>query len=458
MAKIVSINPFTEQVIKEIEETHLEEIPAMVEKARKALPAWGNLSIEKRVEIIGKIVPLLEKNKESLGKILHKEVGKPFQKALGEVEGAIEGANFFLKNTPIALEEKVLDENEKEKNVLCYEPIGIVAAITPWNYPLELPLVSILPALIAGNTVLFKPSEHTTLIGIEFFNLLKQLEKEGLPENVIQLIVGGKETGKELVKQDIDLVSFTGSLRTGKQIMKDSAEKLHKIILELGGKDPAIVLKDADLEKTAKGIVRGATVNTGQVCCSIERIYIQKEIFEELTKKIVEKAKAVSIDKGNDDADIGPLIREFQLKTVESHVEDAKQKGAQILTGGKRLEKKGYFFPPTVLTNVTEDMKVISEETFGPTIPLISFETVEEAIEKANNTKYGLTASIWTKDLEKAKQIAKKLVVGTVVINGSGGYKIGCPWGGAKQSGLGRINYLDGIRELTNIKNLTIRK
>ena len=212
------------------------------------------------------------------------------------------------------------------------------------------------------------------------------------------------------------------------------------------------------MEKTAKGIVRGATINTGQVCCSIERIYIQKEIFEQLTKKIVEKANAVTIDKSDDKADIGPLIREFQLKTVEDHIEDAKKKGAHILTGGKKLAGKGYFFPPTVLTNLTDDMKVMKEETFGPVIPLVSFETIEEAIEKANNTKYGLTASIWTKDKEKAKQIAKKLVVGTVVINSSGGYKLGCPWGGAKQSGIGRINYTEGIRELTNIKHLSIKK
>ncbi len=458
MSKIVSINPFTEEIIKAVEETSSEQIPTIVKKAREALPAWSELGLEKRIEIIEKLVPLLEQNKEKLAKIIHDEMGKPIQKAVGEVEAASSATNFFLKTVPIALKEKVLDENEKEKNVLCYEPIGIVAAITPWNYPLELPLVSIVPALLAGNTVLFKASEHSSLVGIEFFNLLKQLEEEGLPKNVIQLVVGGKETGKEIVKQDIDLVSFTGSLRAGKQIMKDSAEKLHKIILELGGKDPAIVLKDADLEETAKGIVRGATINTGQVCCSIERIYIQKEIFEQLTKKIVEKAKAVSIDKGNDNADIGPLIREFQLKTVEDHIEDAKKKGAHILTGGKRLEGKGYFFLPTVLTNLTNDMKVMKEETFGPIIPLVSFETIEEAIEKANNTKYGLTASIWTKDKEKAKQIAKKLVVGTVVINSSGGYKIGCPWGGAKQSGIGRINYTEGIRELTNIKHLSIKK
>ncbi|MBU0636100.1 aldehyde dehydrogenase family protein [Candidatus Micrarchaeota archaeon] len=423
----------------------------MVKKARETLPTWSEMKLENRIEIMKKLVLLLEQNKPLLAKTIHEEVGKPFRKAEIEVEDSIKETKFFLENVPIALKEAVL----KEKDVLCFEPIGVVTAITPWNFPLEMLVVSVIPALLAGNTVLLKPSEHSTLVAIEFFNLLEQLE--GLPKNTIQLIVGGKETGKALVEQDIDLVYFTGSLRAGKQIMRDSAEKLHKIILELGGKDPSIVLKDADLETTAKGIVKGATSNTGQVCCSIERVYIQKEIFESLTQKIVEEAKKVSIDHGdNKNADIGPLIRAFQLKTVQEHIKDAEQKGAHILTGGKRLEGKGYFFPPTVITNITEEMLVLKEETFGPVIPLIPFETIEEVIQKANDSKYGLTASIWTKDQKKAREIARKIVTGTVVINDWGGYKMGCPWGGAKQSGIGRGNHIEGIRALTNQKHLAL--
>lgn len=459
MGKIVSINPFTEKVIKEVKETPFEQIPKMVNKAKETLPVWSGLELEKRIEIIKKLIPLLEQSKQKLSKTIHEEVGKPLQKAEDEVEGAVDEIKFFLENAPKTLKEIILNEDTDEKDVLCFDPIGVVAAITPWNYPLSTLVVSTIPSLLAGNAVLFKPSEHTTLIGIEFFNLFKQLDKEGLPKNTVQLIVGGKDRGKALVNQEIDMVIFTGSLKAGKQIMKDSSEKLHKIILELGGKDPAIVLKDSDLEETAKGIVLGATHNTGQVCCSIERVYIQKEIFEPLVKKIVEEAKKVSIDKGNDkNADIGPLIRKFQLKTVQNHIDEAKKKGAKILIGGKRLKGKGYFFPPTVLIDVKDDMKVMREETFGPVIPLVSFDTIEEAIEKANSSNYGLTASIWTNNKEKAVEIAKKLVAGTVIVNGWGGYKMGCPWGGAKQSGLGRINHPEGIREFTNIKHLAIKK
>jgi len=459
MGKIVSINPFTEEIIKEIEETPADQIPEMVKKAKSAQKEWGKVPLEKRVEIIGKLIPLFKENKDKLAQIIHEEVGKPLGKAEGDAEDSVNQVEFYLKKVPLALKEVVVDENEKEKSVMCFDPIGVVAVITPWNYPLDTPLLSIVPALLTGNSVLFKPSEHTTLTGIELFNILKELEKEGMPENTVQLIIGGKEIGKLLVQQDVDMVSFTGSGRAGKEIMKDSSEKLHKILLELGGKDPAIVLKDVDIEKTAKAIVTGATVNTGQVCCSIERVYVQKEIFDDFVEKVVEEAKKVSIDHGNNpDADIGPLIRDFQLKIVEDHIKDAEEKGVKVLTGGKHPDGKGYFFPPTVLTNVTDDMKVMKDETFGPVIPIESFDTVEEAIKKANDTKFGLTSSVWTKDLEKGKEIAGKLVAGTTSINASNVYKLGAPWGGAKQSGLGRMHTVEGVREFTNIRHLMIKK
>ena len=456
---VISINSFTGKVIEEIPETQVSLLPSLVQNARSASVQWKALEVGKRVGIVNKLIPLLEQNKESLAKIVHEEMGKPFNQALTEVDRAIEVIQYFAETVPKAVEEEVISNTEKETNILTVDPLGVVACITPWNAPVQTPIVSILPALLTGNTVLFKPSEHTTLTGIALFRLFEQLHKEGLPKNALQLVIGGKDVGKALVNQNIDHVCFTGSLRAGKQIMKDSSEQLHRITFELGGKDPAIVLKDCDLDATAVGIVKGATRNTGQVCCGVERVYIEKDIFDAFTQKVVEHAQNVSVDEGNNpEADIGPLVREFQRKMVEDHVADAKEKGARFLVGGETPHGPGYFYPVSVVTNVNHSMKLMTEETFGPIIPLMAVDTIEQALEYANNSNYGLTASVWTKNASLAADLAGKLVAGTVTINRYGSSKIGCPWGGAKQSGIGRLYTKEGIREFCNIKHVWVNK
>lgn len=456
MKKIVSVSPIDERVLARIPVTPNKKVKKIVAGARKALDEWSSVPIGARVALVKKLKPLIEKRKKKLAQIIHLEMGKPLWDALRETESVPESIDFHCSNDPKYLKPITLFKTKNETNIQLFEPIGVVAVITPWNFPLAIPFDGILPSLIAGNTVVFKTSEFTTLVGVEINKIFKELEKKGLPKNVFNFIVGDKATGKFLVKQDIDMVSFVGSRRAGVEIMRDSSEKLHRLILELGGKDPAIVCKDADLEKSAKGIVYGALRNCGQVCCAIERVYVESPVYKEFVELVLEETKKLRVGSGKN-ADIGPLVGEFQRRIVKEHIADAVKKGAKILLGGDIPKKKGYWFEPTVLVNVNHKMKIMKEETFGPVIPIMKVKNMGEAIRLANDSIYGLTASVWTENRKKGRGIARKLIAGTVSINRRGGVKEGCPWGGAKQSGIGRQMSRESVRSYTEIKHLWIK-
>lgn len=444
------INPATEET-KEIEETSIEEIPKMIEKAKEAQKIWEETTLEERIEWMEKLAKLIEKRKDEIASKITDDMGKPINSSLRETEAVANRIRFFNDNVKDWLKPEDVEEGYVE-----YDPLGVIAIISPWNAPFAVPFNSIPPALLIGNSVIHKPSENSMQTGIIIDDMFKELEKEGFPKNLLQTIVGAKDHGRELVKQDVALVSFTGSTAAGKDIMKNSADKLHKIIFELGGLDAAIVLKDVNVEETANEIVNINCRNTGQICCSIKRVYVEKEIYNDFVKAATQASKKITYGDPTTDVDMGPFVAKFQLDKIEEIMKDTKESGAKILTGGQRPDKKGYFYPSTIVTDVNHDMRIMKEEPFGPIVPIFSVDSYEEAIKLANDTKYGLTGSVWTKDIELAKKIAKKLEVGVAGINAHGGGPDGTPWGGAKESGIGRARNKDGFREFSNVKLVRI--
>ncbi|MCH8003957.1 MAG: aldehyde dehydrogenase family protein [Nanoarchaeota archaeon] len=459
MQKIKSINPATEEVIEEIEVDSLEKVKESVKNARKAFPNWSKTSIDERIEWMKKLIPIIEQRRQELADTITKEMGKPISMSINEPLGVISEINFYSKNIKEFLKEEVVFENEEEKDILVYEPLGVVAIITPWNFPIATVFSPLIPALLCGNTIVLKPSEQTLIVGKKINDLFIELESKGFPKHVFNLILGGKETGKQLVQQDVDMVTFTGSTRAGKEIMKDSADKIHKLLLEMGGKDPAIVCSDADIDFAAKSIVRNACRNTGQVCCAIERVYVKDDIYDQFVKKAVEEAKAIKVgNPEKQETEMGPFVAKFQEEICIDHINDAKKKGAKIEFGGNKAENKGYFFEPTIITNVNNNMKVMTDETFGPVVPIMKVNSLDEAIKYSNNSVYGLTGSVWTKNIEKGNKIAHKLQVGVAGVNAHGGGAQGSAWGGVKESGLGRLGTKEGTHEFTNVKTLRIKK
>ncbi|MBI2452170.1 aldehyde dehydrogenase [Candidatus Pacearchaeota archaeon] len=458
MGKIKSINPANEEIYGELKETSFSEIDKIVRKAKEE-KKWAGKSSEERMEIVGNLISLLEKSKEELSKIMALEIGKAIKAGRHEVEIAMKRVEAFCKKIPKFLEDEVIFEDDIEKNIVRFEPLGVVSVISPWNAPVFVSLANIIPPLLCGNNVIWKPSEYSSFTGLKLAELFNELKKFGLPENAFQIVIGGKVVGKKLVESDIDLVALTGSIMAGKEVVKNSSEKLHKFVLELGGKDPAIVLEDCDLEKAVREIVKSATMYTGQVCFGVERVYCARKIYDEFVEKCVEETKKIIIGNPLDEkTDMGPFAVKFQMEKYISHIEEAIQKGAKLVYGGDKLKEKGYFVNPGVMVNVNHGMKIMKEETFGPVIPIMSFDKIEEAIKLANDSDYGLTASVWTSDLRKGEEIAKRIEAGTVEVNRHGMSKAGCPWGGYKMSGIGRIYSKEGVREFTNIKHVWVVK
>ena len=445
--KLKSINPANEKVIGTFEVCSKERVFRIVEAAKKAFVFWRKTEISEREKFVKKFLEAFSKEEKQLSQLLSREMGKPITQAREETAEIPEMIRWFLLNT-----KKYIKDESCGPARIKFEPRGVAGLITPWNYPYSTSLQKIIPALLTGNTVVFKPSELSTFCGLKIDKLFKKIN---LPKNVFNTITGGPQTGKYLVQSGVNMISFTGSTAAGKDIAQNAGQDLKKVVLELGGSDPFIVFEDADLDEAVAGAVAGRFENCGQICIAAKRIFVHQKIYSQFLEKFTEEAQALRVGNPLDSqTQMGPLVSKGQLRVLEIQVKDAISKGAQLLCGGKKLPGKGYFYAPTVLTGLTDDMLVAREETFGPVACIFSFENTEEALNLANNTNYGLGASVWTKDKRKIKFITENIASGMISVNSWGTHDLECPFGGVKESGLGRELSEYGVREFCNIKTI----
>lgn len=463
--RLISISPATLNRIGEIDVTTKEELLEIVKKAKAAQSVWESMGFDGRKPFFDRLSSYLLDNWKEIANFISQENGKPYLEAvIAEVYPVIDIVNYYSRRAKKILSDKNIPIRffrfMGKKSYIMYKPVGVVGIISPWNYPFVIPFSEVVMALTAGNAVILKPSELTPIIGKKIKEII---DAAGFPEGVFSIIYGNGRLGAELVKSEVSKIVFTGSVATGKKIMTSASEGLTPIVLELGGKDPMIVLKDADLEMAARGAVWASFMNSGQTCASVERVYADEAVKDEFIELVVKYTK--DLRQGNkldsQSVDVGSMIDQRQLSVVENHIADAVSKGAKILAGGKRPEAlTGYFFEPTVLSCVNHTMKIMTDETFGPTLPIMGFKTEAEAVKLANNSRYALTASVWSKDIKKAELVARRLVAGTVSINEHAmTYGIPeTPWGGSKETGFGRTHSIMGLMEFVEPVHIHIDK
>lgn len=451
-------NPVTLEPVGEFEAAADSEVRAAVERARKAQPSWADLGFDERGRFLRRAVGHLLEHQDAFVETIVAETGKPAVEAYAsEIVTACDALTWYAKRAHRILADRTLPVHlvKNKKLRLSYRPLGVVGIITPWNFPFLLSINPTAQALMAGNAVILKPSEITAFSG----RLLQGLfEEVGLPEGVFQVVLGDGETGRALCEADVDKICFTGSVATGRKVGEICGRRLVPCTLELGGKDPMVVCADADLERAANGAVFGAFTNSGQVCISTERVYVVDEVADEFTKKVVEKTARLRQGAGGE-IDVGAMITPTQLEIVERQVEDAVARGARVLAGGRRNPAyEGLFYEPTVLVDVTHEMDVMREETFGPVLPIMRVRDVDEALARANDTRYGLNASIWTRDRRVGAELAKSIEAGAVVVNDCMvTYGVTeAPFGGRKDSGVGQVNGEIGLRSYCHAQAILV--
>lgn len=449
------VNPATEEVIADLKEDNASSLQAKYETLKGGQKKWNNVPLAQRVEVLRKFSELLKDNIEELARVLTSEVGKPLQQSRNEVNGARNRIKWLTDNADKYLSEEVMNVDGNMKEVIRYEPLGVVCNISAWNYPYLVGTNVFVPALLAGNAVMYKPSEYSSLTGLE---IEKYLKLAGVPDEAFQVAIGGGEVGKTLLEMNFDGYFFTGSYKTGQYIYEKVAPKMVPCQLELGGKDPLYVTDDVqDIKGIAAGTADGAFYNNGQSCCSVERIYVHEKVYDQYVDEFVKEVKSWKIGSPNDDVYIGPLTRKPQLEFVEQQVKDAEAKGAKVLTGGKRTTDKGYYFEPTVLVDVNHDMSVMKEESFGPVIGIQKVSSDEEAIRLMNDTEYGLTASVYSASQDRAENILTEMNSGTGYWNCCDRVSAALPWSGRKHSGFGATLSHAGLRAFTKPKALHLR-
>lgn len=450
------INPFDESVIQEIQEDTRASITTKLEKVKAGQKKWGGVPLKDRIECFVRFNELLEEEKDRLALDLTRETGKPLWQSHNEINGARSRIAFFIKNSEKYLADEWINEEDTTREKIVYEPLGVIANISAWNYPYLVGVNVFVPALIGGNGVLYKPSEYATLTGL---NIQRLLYKSGIPEDTFEIVPGKGDAGQALLELPLNGYFFTGSFKTGQHIATQTASKLVNVQLELGGKDPLYVMDDVeDIKQVAEAALEGAMYNNGQSCCSVERIYIHKNSYDAFVEHFIEAARKMKIgDPEAEGTEIGPLTRKEQAAFLAHQIEDARAKGGTVAVGGKPIERPGYFFEPTVVLNANHSMSLMKEESFGPVIGLQKVDSDEEALELMQDTPYGLTAAVYSKSYERAEKLLAQLDTGTVYWNCCDRVSAGLPWSGRKQSGLGATLSHLGIRAFVQPKAYHMR-
>ena len=441
-----SHDPATGETVGTVPITPVSEIPALVERSQAAAREWAEVSLEDRRDALLPFGEALAAEAERIGTILTREMGKPLPQGIGETRYCGAGLEKTLDEIVAALSPERLEDDNVLSEIV-FDPFGVCAAITPWNFPISMPHWTIVPALMAGNSVVLKPSEKTPLVADEYVKLLAPM----LPTDLVQIIHGDEAQGRALVSSNVQLIAFTGSRAAGQNILSEAGKDLKRVILELGGKDPLVVLDDADLDAAAQFAVMNSFRNAGQVCVSTERIYVQDSVGEKFEELVAQKTRDLVVGPGMDEgSEIGPMIDSGQRDHVVAQIEEAKSHGAKVLVGGETPE--GNFVKPTVLTGVDHSMPIMVEETFGPVVGIQRVSDDESAIAAANDSPYGLGAAVFGGDETRAERVARRLSAGMVGINKGCGGASGSPWVGARQSGYGYHSGRDGHRQFAQLR------
>ena len=462
--EIVCVNPATGEETGRVPLMSASDVAAAVRRARAAQPAWGQLSFRERAEVILRAREIVLAQVDQIASLISRETGKPPAEATSmEVVPTLDLMYYFSHNTARLLRRQKIDIGQYglmgRSSYLVYKPLGVAGIISPWNFPWATPLDEVVMALMAGNAAVLKPSELTPLTALKIAEVFKEAR---LPEGLFEIVTGDGSTGAALVEAGVDKIMFTGSVATGKRVAEGAAKHLTPVVLELGGKDPMVVLDDANLENAARAAVWGGFCNAGQACASIERLYVHESIAREFTERVVAETRKLKVGPPEGEAvDVGSMTNERQLRIVEDHIQDAVENGARVETGGHRVKNTGgWFHEPTVVTNVDHSMDVMRDETFGPVLPIMTFKTDDEAVRLANDSIYGLTASVFTSNIGRGRRIAELIDAGTVMIN-EVVYTHAIaqtPWGGVKQSGYGRTHGKLGLLELVSAQHIHVNR
>ncbi|MBN1162190.1 aldehyde dehydrogenase [Patescibacteria group bacterium] len=450
--KLISTNPAKNyEVIGEVSISTEEEIKDIVRKAQKAKLSWKETPVEKRIEYFETLLKIYEKHKDEVAELQSKEMGKPIRESKMDTEFDLAIIASNIKLAKEILQPKVLDETDTQRNVLYPEPHGVVAVIVPWNYPSSNFFISCVQLILAGNTVVFKHSEECPLTGKLLEDIVK---KAGFPKGVFNEVYGNGRVGDMLTDQEIDSIHFTGSTKVGRYLYEKAGKKFIHAVLEMGGSSPGIIFKEANLDLVCGHACTERFTNCGQVCCALKRLIVHEDIFDEVVERMKILLEGMKIgDPLDETTNIGPLVAKRQLDLLIDQVEDAKKKGAKVVIGGEVYKKlKGAYYKPTILTNLTEDMRVLTEETFGPVLPILSFKTEDEAVELSNKTIYGLSAYVYGENIDQLKRVASKIDAGQVSINNTSYFSENSPFGGYKLSGIGRNSGKVGFYEATQKK------